>query len=402
MGRLLRLLFGAVARGLCAIAGRLAPAEAAPLAVQEAPAVEDGAGGPPRHWLEMVRTRAPALHVSLQERGIARVARLAAPMLTSPSVPPASALELRSSPVDPSTGSAAPAVARPVRPTPRPVFAGSPRPVDPQLDMEPHRWEDGSSDEDHEEWTRVATRRTVPMASATPATIRPAVRRLSAADAAVIGIWRPPALSGTTAAPASTNGSNDTRDTRRVATRPDLRPLSATAPVEARHSTATPQFAPARDEDQALHRPLRARADHPTPLPTPWRNEALQDMADGPAVRRFPALSDEMPDEVRDGSASAVTLPGSGTRSSTLVSTAPSSQSPVFSAFARSRPESSDVVNAWPTLSSAPSLGALPTADRWPDLLSDETGEGDDPDLSLPCGHRERLDHEQRGLAWNG
>lgn len=340
--------------------------------------------------------RAPGLHVSLQERGIARVARPAAPMLMSPSVPPASALELRSSPVDPSTGSAAPAVARPVRPTPRPVFAGSPRPVDPQPDMEPQSWEDGSSDEDHEEWTRVATRRTVPMASATPATIRPAARRLSAADAAVIGIWRPPALSGTTAAQASADGSNDTRDTRRIATRPDLRPLSATAPVEARHSTATPQFAPARDEDQALHRPLRVRADHPTPLPTPWRNEALQDPADGLAARRFPALPDEMPD----------------TRSSTLVSAAPSSQSPIFSASARSRPESSDVVNAWPTLPaarvpalrtlSAPSLGALPTADRWPDLLSDETGEGDDPDLSLPCGHRERLDREQRGLAWNG
>lgn len=339
---------------------------------------------------------------------MARVAPPAAPVAEreAPSLPSASALELRRSPVAPSARTAAPAVARPVRPTPSSVSAGSPRSVDPQPDMEPHSWEAASFDEDREEWTRVTTKRPVPMAPV-PATIHPAAGGLSTADAALADLWRPPTPSVTPAALASADGSNDTR---RVPTRSDRRPLSTTAPVEARHSWATPQFAPARDEDQDQRRPLRARVDHPTPLPTPWRSEALQDPAEGFAAQRFPALPDEPP----DGIAPEVAQPGSRTRSSLPVSASSSQrpQSPIFSASERGRPDSSDLVNAWPTLpaarvrplrtSSVSSLGALPTADRWPDLLADEAGEGDDPDLSLPSGHRERLEREQRGLAWNG
>ena len=89
MGRLLRVLLDALARGLRAVAGRLAPSPTPAVAVVEEPAAVDPADGPPSHWLAMVRTRAPGLHVSMQERGVVarRVAPVARPL---PGEPPPS------------------------------------------------------------------------------------------------------------------------------------------------------------------------------------------------------------------------------------------------------------------------------------------------------------------------
>jgi len=413
-----------MARGLRVIAGRLTPVEAVPVAAPEPAAVEDTAGGPPGHWLEMVRTRAPGLHVSLQERGLARMARQLAPVSAAPSP---SALEPRgrqsgmptrsaSSPVpveSPASAAALP-VARPLRSmSAASAAAPASRPVVAQPDLEPHRWDSAALDEDQQDWTRVPTRRldpTPPTSSLVLPAAVPAVRRLSAADAAVAETCRPPA-SPTEISPRITDRRQESAprnahgDTQRAPTRPELRPLPAVvSPETTRHTTATPAFAPLRDEDQALRRPVRARVDYPTPVPTPWRTEALQATADDLAAPRFPSLPDEDP--------SAAPVRGLAARSSTSVPPVPSSlppQSPIAIFQARHRHDSSDLVGAWPTLPAArtPALRAsseswLATADRWPELPGDESDEGNDPDLSLPAGHHERLDREQRGLSWNG
>lgn len=407
-----------MARGLRSIAARLTPVDAAPVTDAEPAPVEDTAGGPPGHWLEMVRTRAPGLHVSLQERGVARMPRRPLPVVTS--VPAASALELRERQPDtpvrrvPSAPPVAAVpglpLARPLRPSPERI----PTPAAQHLaeappDLEPHAWASAASDDDQEDWTRVPTRRTQVATSASPAPIPaavPAVRRLSAVDAAVAESWHASAE----VPPHSTDARTDPR---RVPTRPELRPLPAVTPPEmARHSAATPVFAPSRDEDQALRRPVRARATYPTPVPTPWRIEALQATMDEPVAQRFPSL----PDEVAPDAAAPV--PTSPPASAPIARPAvpapvPSSRSPQAPGLnARRRHDSSDLVGAWPTLPAAriPALrrsaesawSILPDADRWPELPGDESDEGNDPDLSLPADHRERLAHEQRGLAWNG
>ncbi len=413
-----------MARGLRAIAGRLTPVEDVPVAAQETAAVEDTAGGPPGHWLEMVRRRAPGLHVSLQERGLACMARQLAPISAAPSP---SALEPRgrqsgaprwSAPSPVSAASPASAAALPVACLLRPMSAASAVAPASQLvvahpDLEPHTWDSAVLDEDQQDWTRVPTRRsdpTTPTPSHVPPAAVPAVRRLSAADAAVAETCRQ------SASPADVSlRSTDRRhesaprgahgNTQRAPTRPELRPLPAVvAPDTTRHSTATPAFAPSRDEDQALRRPVRARVNFPTPVPTPWPPAALQATADELATPGFPSLPDE--------ASSAHQVRGSGARSSTSArpvqsSLPPPSPVPIFPA--RRHSDSKDLIGAWPTLPSArvPALRAsseswLSTADRWPELPGDESEEGNDPDQSLPSGHRERLDREQRGLSWNG
>lgn len=399
MGGLLRLLLGAVARGLRAIAGRLTPAGTALVAVQPPAAVEDGADGVPGHWLEMVRARAPGLHLSLQERGIARRVRPPAAGPT-PALPAESALEPRGrNPGTPPRPAASPPplpVARPARPLAAPPQAATA--TDPQPDPQPHAWESTVFDDDQEDWTRAPLRRSVPPSS--PLVV-PAVRRSSAADAAVAAIRRP-----ANEAPGSGEARVDSaRDeprtaTRRVATRPELRPLPVVVPIEpVRHSTATPLFAPSRDEDQALHRPVRARTSYPTPVPTPWSSAALPAAVGDSSAPSFPSLPDEVP--------CAAPVQRTHARVSLPVAPSPSASAPVR------RPRDIDEsVGAWPTLppERIPAQRAGPEAswrtaphgDRWPDLPQDENDEGDDADLSLPAGHRERLEREQRGLSWNG
>lgn len=395
------------------------------MAGPEPVAVEDAAGGAPGHWLEMVRARAPGLHVSLQERGIARMAR---PPAAIAALPATSAREPRGRqprmPVRPAT--TPPSVAEP--PVARPVSAAAAvpslqRPAESLRDLEPHSWESAALDDDQHDWTRVPTRRAVsvphastPTMPAVPSTV-PAVRRLSAADAVVDETWNPSADAPSRAAPrvmsahADSNGDQERSETarsetRRTPTRPELRPLPTAVTVEpARHSTATPVFAPLRDEDHALHRSVRARVRYPTPWPTPWRTEAFQTAAEELAAPRFPALPDEvsLSAPVRKSAAHA------SSSASPMRSSLPP-QAPVF--FARRDHVSSDLIGAWPTLRTAgvPGLRSAPEAswntvpdvDRWPELLGDESDEENDPDLSLPSGHRERLDREQRGLSWNG
>ncbi|HEX3134824.1 MAG TPA: hypothetical protein VHX44_14755, partial [Planctomycetota bacterium] len=189
--------------------------------------------------------------------------------------------------------------------------------------------------------------------------------------------------------------------------RPKLRPVPAAVAVStARHSTTTPLFAPSRDEDQSLHRPVRARGNYPTPVPTPWRIEALQKGVEKRDAPRFPAL----PDEVASHAATHVAAHAPVARAS--IAAHPVRRSPPPLMPVRQPYDSSDLVGAWPTLPAARvpalrvsaehALAAAAAVDPWPALLSDADEDGTDPDLSLPAGHRERLDREQRGQSWNG
>lgn len=364
-----------------------------------------------------------------------RVPRRPLPVATPepPPVPSVSALEPRGrKPETPArrAPAATPAaektvlpVARPLRRLPESITTPTARrPMEETPDLEPHTWESAASDDDHEDWTRAPTR---PAQSAMPAAFAPiparvsAVRRLSTVDAVVAKAWRP---SGE--APPSTTDART--DPRRVPPRPELRPLpTVTTPETTRHSTATPAFAPSRDEDQALRRLVRARVNYPTPVPTPWRIEALQATVDELVAPRFPSLPDEVASDaaVSASAPASVSAPSPSSifspimRSAVSPPPAPSSlpssvpqQAPILSA--RRRHDSSDLVGAWPTLpaaripalrtSSEPVWSALPDADRWPELPGDESDEENDPDLSLPADHRGRLEREQRGLSWNG
>jgi len=323
-----------------------------------------------------------------------RAVRHAAPVPIPPTPSP-SALEPltrpRGAPAHPAPASAAALpVARPLRSAPA---AASMKPTrssaDPQTDLEPHVWESAACVDDQEDWTRVPSRRSVPAsssASSAPVAMPP-VRRLSAADAAAIDAWRPAGVAAQNEVEACDVIARD--EVRQTAPRPELRPLPSTVAVDtSRHSTATPVFAPSRDEDQAMHRPVHVRVNYPTPIPTPWRIEALQVAADELTAPRFPSLAD-------------VVAHGAPVRSAVV----PSSTTALPFSPMRRNHDSSDLAGAWPALPAArvPSLrSALPDADRWPDLPGDETEEGNDPDLSLPAGHRERLEREQRGLSWNG
>lgn len=406
MGRLLRLLLGTMARGLRAIAGRLAPVET--LDVAPALPVGEPSGGPPGHWLEMVRTRAPGLHLSLQERGVVATlrppARLPVPPPTA-TVMGAAARQASSAEraVAPPAGAAAASPSTRLPPA-RPVAAGGapvPRAVVPPSDVQLPAWESAAVEIDQEDWTRVPGRHAAPALSSPQMTV-PALSRDDADDAVAAVIVEiaaaalPRAESNAEGVPTPTLGDEPPR-----ASSP---PLSSVAVEPVWQRPAGPGSAPARAEERGFRRPLPGPSSHPAPLPAPWRSEAQPtEMAAG-LTPRFPPLPDEEPVEVprRGGPA-----PFS------------SAASPIAPSWTAAMCRHHDASGAVGALSSMPATqipswqaasqaapGPLPTpmseADRWPALPGDETAEGDDPDLSLPCGHRERLEREQRGLAWNG
>jgi hypothetical protein len=411
MGRLLRLLLAAMARGLRAIAGRLTPIEVAPRPAPEAEPVEDHTEGPLDHWLEMVRTRAPGLHVSLQERGLTRSALSPAPS--------ASALQPRErqphqvQPVPPV------ALAAPIRTLPmtRPARSSSTdskgaaiSPVSPptevKLDLEPHAWESTACTDDQEDWTRVPSRHLAQSSASAERTpiLAPEVGRLNATNVATMENWQPPEEASPCVLGAFAPGKlvppvQLPNDQRHLPTAPDLRPFPVIVPDDsARYTPATPAFAPSRDEDVTLRRPLRAQVKYDTPVPTPWHNEALCAAMAESLAPRFAFMRDEvtLPEVMVPSAIAARAVP-------------PMAYPPVISPR---RQDANDFLGAWPTLpaarnpvprtSSISSPQVLPEVDRWPELPRDEFDEGNDPDLSLPAGHRERLEREQRGQAWNG
>ncbi len=403
MNRLLRSLLALVARGLRSVAGRMAPTApvttGAPPTAAPAARSDQPPGGPPGHWLEMVRSRAPGLHVSLQERGVAGAPRPERTVANLP-VPPPSALEPRkaaSASVAPRampTGSPTKArwIARPVTsPTPGPEEEGAP------VDLEPHGWNASATLTDQEEWTRAPTRRSVGQPrrdDTTPSVASP----LNPADATALAAWRSlrpspeqgPAIQLAAAQPnelvARCNG---------------VRAMPMTTPPDTvRHTLATPHFAPSRDEDGAPPPLRQLRRSYPTPVPTPWRVEALQappevdtSSVDGTsrlADARFPTLPDDVPTTPR------ARHDAISPRTSALVAQV---------AAPRARHDSSDLAGAWPLLPGTriPALRTfLPEADRWPALDEEASLDDDLGELASPAGHRERLAREQRGTPWNG
>lgn len=287
---------------------------------------------------------------------------------------------------------------------------------DPQSDLEPHGWQPNATATltDAEEWTRAPTRRAdAPIhpprtthPTRTDDAVLPLARPLTPADAVVAAAWR-----------AARVGASEplTEPAARIPVEPAVRPPTsgglramplAVVPATARHSLATPRFAPARDEDAAIPPLRQARRSYPTPAPTPWRVEALQappdvDLTalstataapvDGHPAARFPALPDEAP------ARPAPRRVG--------VSTPPPAPARAPLAPPRPRHDSSDLAGAWPLLPGTriPALRHAPgETERWPTLDDEPMRDDDGDELLSPAGHRERLAREQRGTPWNG
>lgn len=384
MGRLLRLLLGALAHGLRAIAGRLQPATAAaPAAVADDAAADGDADGPPQHWLAMVRLRAPGLHHNLQERGITRRPAAprsspAAPSAMAPTAaptrgdPPPPAVTTRRMPVVPSASDADRPASRTVRATDEPSLPP------------------GKADaEDDEEWTRAPTRRMkpittqpAPIAAPPPAT----APGTSDADRAAARLWRAntgeiPAAPHADARSAISAAAAERIDPRREPTRPILRPLPRSAPASEsapRRPAAAPSLAPARDEDHLVVAPAPPLVRWPSTAAR--HHEGLDDDLDVEEVGSpFPALPDETPHRP-------------------LLRRTDGWPAPATAAHRRREAG----LAGWPEAPDARSTQTWSGDDaRWPELPADDA-RGGDGGLPAPAGHRERLAQEQRGCAWNG
>jgi hypothetical protein len=408
MNGLLRHLLGLLARGLRLMGDRLSTFSAPQLAeeaVEVAPVEPET--GPPAHWLELVRRRAPGLYQRLRERGEVPAPTAGAPRSVMPAVtaprpqrPPAAAgmaadrrskvVRAPSSPapsvtvgagpsVPISTTSATAGVAKAPMP---PAAVADPAPSAPVAASAtaiagPTAATTGSS-------VAAAAARAVPRPSVAPRDGHPSSTVPDLPGMAPRPAQHQPTVdAGAVQGPPRTGAADPAAETRAT---PMMRPAQPAPTIRDGRMASSPGrsgqvFPP-------LPRPPEmAGWEHPLRLPgrmdstpdigplAPLLHDLSQDL-----LGRFPALPDE-PER----------LPLRGGEAALAAST-PARPQPRRTEQP-SRPQSA-------AISHLPPSGREPNT--WPELPAEQESESDDDGLRLPPGHRERLAREQRGITWNG